>query len=201
LWRLISKKLKEENKNKNDTNKENKNEDNNNNNNNKKVDIKKLMIDKLETIIINYGLKVYFESLEINMLHKIAKEMEVESAKNRTGSKNILIASIIGGQMVKPGVKKGMNEEAMANVKISKHKPKLKKGVDYWNIQNHYTVAELIEFAKKKKIMTGGKKKELIERIIKWLEGDKKTTVAKKNNRKGKRARKNKKKKRRRRRK
>jgi len=62
--------------------------------------------------------------------------------------------------------------------KVSKTKPDLVKGVEYQDEFQHYYLEELVEFAKKNGLKVSGTKKELIQRIIAWLEGDKENTLA-----------------------
>jgi hypothetical protein len=54
--------------------------------------------------------------------------------------------------------------------KLSKKKPKLEEGVTYADVYQWYYLAELQEFARKRELKVSGTKRELILRILAFLE-------------------------------
>jgi len=99
--------------------------------------------------------------------------MKLEKDPSAAPGKLVLIEAIITNEVIQKQEKKKKKVQ-----KVSKTKPDLVKGVEYQDVFQHYYLEELVEFAKKNGLKVSGTKKELIQRIIAWLEGDKENTLA-----------------------
>jgi len=62
--------------------------------------------------------------------------------------------------------------------KISKNKPAIKKGISYDDIFNHYWMQDIRDFCSENGLKVTGKKRDLILRILAWLDGDVENTLA-----------------------
>jgi len=119
------------------------------------------------------GVRLYFESFPEDVLRDAAFDMKLTKDPAATHSRPVLVDAIIENKEI--AVKDKKKKE---KIKVSKTKPSLTKGVNYQDIFQHYNLDELVEWAKKNGIKVSGTKKELILRIIAWLEGDKENTLA-----------------------
>ncbi len=150
------------------------------------------------------GLIAFFESLDMGLLHDTAYEMKLEGVAPETNNRQKLVDAIISGKKVSEFKEK---KKKVEKPKIAKKKPALEVGVTYddvfqWYITLclfkfnscfiittnttiiRYNVEELQEFAKKEKIKSSGRKKDLILRILKHLENPDEEEAPKKKPRK-----------------
>jgi len=132
------------------------------------------LIEEIVEEVEGNGVQLYLESFTEDVLRDVAFDMKLEKDPTAAPGKNLLIEAIVTNEAVPKQEKK----KKKAAPKVSKHKPELEKGVEYQDVFQHYYLEELVEFAKKNGIKTSGTKKELIKRIIAWLDGDKENTLS-----------------------
>jgi len=141
---------------------------------------KKELVKAILNNVYSFGLNHHFHLLSVPELKEFCVDMEldVESA-----SKEVLIESIIEGKNFKKSVKKVVNP--------SSKKPAIKKGITKVDLKNWYNRDEIEKFLKEKKdndetlkeLKLSGKKNQLIERLLKILDGDIEGAVKKKKKR------------------
>lgn len=127
------------------------------------------IVEEIETT----GVRLYFESFSEDLLRDIAYDMKLQKDPLALPGKAVLIEAIVTNTDLPKKEKKKTSQP-----KVSKHKPALEKGVEYHDVFQHYYLEELVEYAKKNGLKVSGTKKDLINRIIAWLEGDKENTLA-----------------------
>jgi len=115
----------------------------------------------------------FLASLSREVLLDVAYEMKLLQA-TQTAAVGTVAKAILTRQEVdkvkKPAPKKH-------KVKLSKTKPAIERGIDYDNLYAWYTVEELRDFVKENELLVSGTKKELVKRILAWLDGDKENTT------------------------
>eukprot|EP01087_Luapelamoeba_hula_P009596 TRINITY_DN2493_c0_g1_i1.p1 TRINITY_DN2493_c0_g1~~TRINITY_DN2493_c0_g1_i1.p1 ORF type:complete len:396 (+),score=116.24 TRINITY_DN2493_c0_g1_i1:109-1296(+) len=135
---------------------------------------KAALIDEIIGDIEEAGSLLYLESFSEDILRDLAFEMKLLKSATAAPRKAVIIESILNNKEVP---KKEKPKKKKEEVTVSKKKPKLVKGVQYQDVFQHYYLDELVAFAKEHKIKAHGAKKDLIHRIIAWLEGDKENTM------------------------
>jgi len=136
-------------------------------------------VNQIVEFILRFGFKSYLESFSVNVLQKVA---DAQDLGVKSSSKQRLITAIVEDKVPKP---KERVDRTMPpkGFKIPKRKPKLAHGVGFWEIWHCYSAAELQGWCKKNHIISSGKKKILIERILKFLEGNKENIMVAKSKR------------------
>jgi len=130
---------------------------------------KKEMVKGILNNVANFGLNHVLQFLTVVELTAVVTHMELEVDSQ---SKEILIDSIVEKKSyVKPKPKK--------KVKPSSEKPAIKEGITKVDLQTWFNREDLEEWLRNKGAKVSGKKKELIDRIIKYLSGDITTTTGK----------------------
>jgi len=116
--------------------------------------------------IVSRGIENFFRVCDLQLLTDCAKALDFEVSKNHT--KTDLLLALSSGELPKPEKKK-----APEPVKISKKKPEIEVGVSKEDLFQYYNVEDLQKWCKQHKLKTSGVKKDVIKRIISFLEGDK----------------------------
>jgi len=134
------------------------------------------------------GKKICTLGLEglLNRLDALTLKHMAESIELNPGSldKSRIVESIIAGKVVKRvenhDAKKRLDQERKDSEKAASKAKRadIKKGVSYQDLYQGYNADELVEFCRKNALKVGGKKPEVIKRILAWLDGDTKTTMS-----------------------
>jgi len=134
----------------------------------KKADYVASLVEEIERA----GLELYLQSFSESVLRDVAFDMKLEQDPTATPSRGVIVPAIMEGKEIvhsKPKREK---------IVFSKTKKEIKKGVSFQDIFQHYTVEELVEWSRENQLKTTGTKKELINRILMFLDGDKENTLA-----------------------
>jgi len=118
----------------------------------------------LEGVVREMGLQIFLTKMSAELLNLVCSDLKIQF-----GSSSVvqLVTAITTGKAPEKKEK-----EAASPPKISKKKPALKKGVKAADVYQHYFKPELVEFCKAHDLPASGASKELIKRIIDYLEGD-----------------------------
>jgi len=119
------------------------------------------------------GMELFLQSFAEDVLRDIVFEMKLEKDPLATHAKSVLIECIMENKEA-PEKEKKKKEKIV----FSKSKKEIKSGITYQDIFQHYHVDELDEWCRDNGLKTTGTKKEIINRILAWLAGDKENTVA-----------------------
>jgi len=126
----------------------------------------------LNAIITNintFGIQYALQKFTIKELKKVCKKTETSVESN---AMEVIIESIIDRKSYRRVEKK--------KEKPSRKAPKtIEEGISKVDLNEWYTVKELNEWLKSKGCKLGGKKSEQINRILKYLDGDRETTMPK----------------------
>eukprot|EP00005_Dracoamoeba_jomungandri_P007525 CAMPEP_0174269378 /NCGR_PEP_ID=MMETSP0439-20130205/40771_1 /TAXON_ID=0 /ORGANISM="Stereomyxa ramosa, Strain Chinc5" /LENGTH=231 /DNA_ID=CAMNT_0015358113 /DNA_START=186 /DNA_END=881 /DNA_ORIENTATION=- len=125
---------------------------------------KEQLVRQLGTIVRELGMESYFSSFNADCLADICDDLKIKTYGS--SNKRKLVESIISKEdMPKPEKKK-------RKIAFSKKKKPIKKGVTYDDIFQHYNVDEVRAFCKENKVKASGKKSDLINRVLAFLDGD-----------------------------
>jgi len=113
------------------------------------------------------GAEGFWNSFDVNTLHKITTDLKLNQAKN-TQSKRKLVESILTNS----NPEKNEPKKKKRKITYSKKKKPIEKGITYDDIFQHYYQSEVKEYCKANGLRTSGKKKELILRILDYLNED-----------------------------
>jgi len=128
--------------------------------------------------INNFGINHMFQILSVKELKGVCERLDLKVSST---SKDKLVESIIE--------KKNYKKKSKPKQEHSEVKPDIKKGISKVDLQFHFQKPELEKWLKDKKEEEGeklkdlkitGKKNELIDRILKILEGDYDSVMKKK---------------------
>jgi len=111
---------------------------------------------------IRIGLDVFFSTFSVNDLQMFAHDAGIKTGQS--ASKQKLCQAIVLKKDIKKSKKKAVAP------KISKKKPALRAGVTYHDVFQHYDVKSLVSYCRKNNLKVSGTKKELIKRILLFLE-------------------------------
>ncbi|KAN0035718.1 hypothetical protein ACTA71_005006 [Dictyostelium dimigraforme] len=106
------------------------------------------------------GLEIFLFTVQAKVLSEICANFKYDVQSNNP---TLMVTSILMGSV--PPKK----ETQPKKITFSKTKPNLKKGLTYHDIFQHYYVDELSEFCRKNGMKIAGNKRELIERILRFL--------------------------------
>eukprot|EP01120_Amphizonella_sp_Union-15-10_P013972 TRINITY_DN6604_c0_g1_i1.p1 TRINITY_DN6604_c0_g1~~TRINITY_DN6604_c0_g1_i1.p1 ORF type:complete len:345 (-),score=104.16 TRINITY_DN6604_c0_g1_i1:114-1148(-) len=120
------------------------------------------IIDLAVSEINAVGIEVVLSNLPADALHKMCEEKEL---KVDTTSKPKMIDSLLNGEDYKKKKKK------KTTVKVSKHKPKIVKGISKEDLNSWYLKTDLEKWLQDADLNSTGNKRVLIKRIIDSLEG------------------------------
>jgi len=116
--------------------------------------------------VINYqGICNFLAQLTVPVLEEL---MDEAGLKYNTESKGKLIAALAGMHAAKKSKAVG-TVEAASTTKLSL---KSKHNLTYSDIYQHYNKEELVEFCRKKDLKVSGKKKEVVNRVMIFLNGE-----------------------------
>jgi len=118
-----------------------------------------------------FGLEAFFTYFDVDQLQDVAQDLKIKTRD--TSNKRKLVEAIIFQKDIdrQPKVKK-------ARVEASKKKKAIEKGITFEDIFQHYYTNEVRDYCKEHDIKTGGKKGDLIKRILAFLDGDLTVTKA-----------------------
>ncbi|KAL6060545.1 hypothetical protein QOT17_013463 [Balamuthia mandrillaris] len=126
---------------------------------------------------MSLGLVAHLQTYPLQTLQLVCQAAKLDDQEQPVGaSKPVLIDAILSGKAIKKTSKKG------AAPKFSKTKKPIKKGITYQDIYQHYYRPELVEYCKENGLLCSGSSKQLINRILAWLDGDKENTTPKAQN-------------------
>jgi len=127
--------------------------------------------DKLVTLIADrireLGAEVYWNSCDIETLHAATADLKLKSAKT-TNSKRKLVDALLTNS----NPEKDPRKKKKRKTEFSESRKAIEKGITYDDIFQHYNCDEIRNYCKVHGLKTSGKKKSLIERILKYLEGE-----------------------------
>ncbi|KAK5578009.1 hypothetical protein RB653_002959 [Dictyostelium firmibasis] len=108
------------------------------------------------------GLEIFLFTVQAKVLSELCTNFEYDVQSNNP---TLMVTSILMGSV--PPKKETQPKK---KITFSKTKPKsLKKGLTYHDIFQHYYVNELSEFCRKHEMKVSGNKKDLINRILRFL--------------------------------
>ncbi|KAM9982037.1 hypothetical protein ACTFIY_004336 [Dictyostelium cf. discoideum] len=108
------------------------------------------------------GLEIFLFTVQAKVLSEICAELKYDVQSNNP---TLMVTSILMG-----AVPPKKESKPPKKITFSKTKPRsLKKGVTYHDIFQHFYVGELSEFCRKHGMKISGNKKDLINRILRFL--------------------------------
>ncbi|KAL6073735.1 Latency associated nuclear antigen [Balamuthia mandrillaris] len=114
------------------------------------------------------ALLAFFDSLSTNTLHELCFAQGLETATPVTSSRAALVQALLRNEKVQQPKKKKQQP-----IQFSKKKKAIAKGITFQDIFQHYSKEEVVEYCKENNLIQSGKKKEVINRILAFLDGDK----------------------------
>ncbi|KAL6046082.1 U3 small nucleolar RNA-associated protein 4, putative (UTP4) [Balamuthia mandrillaris] len=114
------------------------------------------------------ALLAFFDSLSTNTLHELCFAQGLETATPVTSSRAALVQALLRNEKVQKPKKKKQQP-----IQFSKKKKAIAKGITFQDIFQHYSKEEVVEYCKENNLVQSGKKKEVINRILAFLDGDK----------------------------
>jgi hypothetical protein len=144
-------------------------------------DSKKDIIVKVVDEVHLSGIEALFYLFDVPFLKKCASDLDLKGA---TDSKKKLVEAIITKTDIKKLPKSDNNiaermkeNEEAAEEAADGEKKKIKKGITYQEIYQKYGVEELHDWCRDNGLIVAGKKKDVTNRILAFLDGDKETTM------------------------
>lgn len=135
---------------------------------------KEKLIEELMDHVYSQGARIFFDSFSENTLRDVAFELRLDEAEQlNTVAKGTLVTAIINNEEI------AHNKATRDAPKFSKSKKPIKQGIAYQDIFQHYSRTEIYDWCKENNLKCSGTVKELINRILAFLDGDKENTVAK----------------------
>jgi len=132
---------------------------------------KEAMVEQLTEAVYSMGAEIFLSKFDVPFLKQCAKDLKI---KCPTDSKAKIVNAIVTQTAPE-------REEKDMKIVFSAKKLPIKKGITYQDIFQWYYKEELVEYCKENGLKVSGKKKEVIERILAYLDGDKENTMAKVN--------------------
>jgi hypothetical protein len=143
---------------------------------------KKELIEAIISNINRFGLEHLFSLFSVKELSEFCQKLELDC--DETNSKDALIEAILEHKTYKkPKQKK-------KEVKASENAPEIKEGITKVDLQAWFKREQLSEWLRNKGAKVSGKKKELVVRILKYLEGDREHTMPNPHKKRGKKKKK-----------
>eukprot|EP01114_Cavostelium_apophysatum_P006484 TRINITY_DN1780_c0_g2_i1.p2 TRINITY_DN1780_c0_g2~~TRINITY_DN1780_c0_g2_i1.p2 ORF type:complete len:298 (+),score=96.84 TRINITY_DN1780_c0_g2_i1:1710-2603(+) len=133
------------------------------------VDAKK-SAKRLADLIEILGSEVFFARFEVPFLKELMRDMELET--NSVASKNSLVRAIIDQTDAEKATRPN------TEIKFSKSKKEIAKGITYQDIFQWYKVEEVRDWCRDNELKVSGTKPELINRVLAFLDGDKENTMS-----------------------
>src|SRR5690606_21856508 len=127
---------------------------------------KEEVIEKISTTVRALGMESFFYSFDVNTLHSVCKDLKISSKGSNNKRKLVEAISTKSNVELEPKKKK-------PKLTYSKEKKPIEKGITYDDIFQHYYVGEVRDWCREHGLKTAGNKKDLIKRILAFLEGDK----------------------------
>jgi len=128
----------------------------------------KLIAQAIEIVNL-VGFQAFFSRFDTSFLQHLLTHMDL---KCDTDSKDKIVYALATQTNAKK--QKTQHKEIV----FSEEKEEIQKGITYQDIYQHYYREELLEWSKKNGLKVTGSKKQLILRILAFLEGDKENTMA-----------------------
>jgi len=127
------------------------------------------LVSQASEIINLVGFQSFFSRFDTPFLQHLLSEMDL---KCDTSSKDKMIYALATQTNAKK--QKTKHEE----ITFSKEKEEIKKGITYQDIYQHYRRDEILDWCRENELKVSGSKKELINRVLDFLDGDKENTMA-----------------------
>jgi hypothetical protein len=152
-------------------------------------DIKKEVVKQITDSVYFFGFRSLLENLDIPTLQDLAKEYGL---KGTTNTKSKLIYALATQTNIKdlpsfnPSAAAATEEwmEQAAKAANKEKRPAIKNGVSYHDMYQLYLLEELVDWCRDNGLKVSGTKKEVINRILAYFDGDKENTMATVNNKK-----------------
>jgi len=129
---------------------------------------KKKLLNAIITNINTFGLQYALQKFNVEELKKLCVKLDISVESN---SVEVIMESIID--------RKDYHRIEKKKEKPSKKAPKIEEGISKVDLNEWYTVKELNDWLKSKGCKLGGKKTDQVNRILKYLDGDRETTMPK----------------------
>jgi len=130
---------------------------------------KEKLVIQATTLVNLTGFQTFFGRFDTNFLQHIMEQLNL---KCETDSKPKIVYALATQSAAK---KENRQKE---DVSYSKKKLAIRKGISYQDIYQHYLKDELVSFCRENEMKVTGSKKEVINRILAYLDGDKENTMA-----------------------
>lgn len=137
------------------------------------------LVGALEDEIIINGLTTLFDNMKKDYVADVAEEFDVSKSKSKKYIINQVLArsySHLYDVVVESGRSSKKDKKKKKKAPVVIKKPGFKKGVTYQEYYDAYYSKELQDWCREQKIKVSGNKKEVIRRIIRFLNGDTETT-------------------------
>jgi len=129
---------------------------------------KKELVEQAVELVNNFGLQTFFSKFDVPFLKDCLADLNLKCS---TESK-VKIIQALSSQTDAVG------DGASREVKFSKDKKTIKKGISYQDIFQHYYFEEIQEWCRENDLKVSGTKPDLIKRILSFLDGDIENTKA-----------------------
>jgi len=130
---------------------------------------KKKLASQVARLVAEAGLQVFFGRFNVEFLQDL---MDSCKLKYNTNNLNALCLALAYQQ---PALKE--KKKTSKTPKFSSKKLPIEKGINYQDIFQHYYLEDLHEYCKEHELKNSGTKKDLIHRILAFLDGDMTTKV------------------------
>jgi len=129
---------------------------------------KKELVDQTVELVNTFGLQTFFSKFEVHFLKDCLADLNLKCS---TESKAKIIQALSSQT-------DAIGDGASREVKFSKEKRTIKKGITYQDIFQHYLLEEIQEWCRENELKVSGTKPDLIRRILAFLDGDIENTKA-----------------------
>jgi len=127
------------------------------------------LVKQVSGLVRALGAESFWNSFDVSLLHSVTSDLKLKA--KGTNSKRKLVESILTNS----NPEKAEPKKKKRKITYSKKKKPLEKGVTYDDIFQHYYVNEVRDYCKVNGLKSSGKKKELINRILAYLNGEEET--------------------------
>jgi len=131
------------------------------------------LVRQVSDLVRALGAEAFWNSFDVSLLHSVTADLKLKA--KGTNSKRKLVESILTNS----DPEKAEPKKKKRKITYSKKKKPLEKGVTYDDIFQHYYVNEVRDYCKANGLKSSGKKKELINRILAYLNGEDEETKKK----------------------
>jgi len=135
---------------------------------------KEKLVQQVSGFVRGLGAEAFWNSFDVSVLHSVTADLKLKA--KGTNSKRKLVDSILTNS----NPEKAEPKKKKRKITYSKKKKALEKGITYDDIFQHYNVNEVRDFCKSHGLKSSGKKKELINRILSYFNGDEESSSKKK---------------------